>query len=65
VGGEIIVVVIESVEVSGHVDNGGVILGGVSPLQGLKSFPPGGGIFVARWKVTKWGFKDLSAVVLA
>jgi hypothetical protein len=31
VGGEIIVVGIEGVEVSGHVDNGGVILGGVSP----------------------------------
>jgi hypothetical protein len=65
VGGEIIVVGIEGVEVSGHVDNGGVILGGVSPWQSLKSFPPGGGIFVAGWEITKGGFKDLSAVVLA
>jgi hypothetical protein len=30
VGGEIIVVVVEGVEVSGHVDDGGVIFCGVS-----------------------------------
>jgi hypothetical protein len=64
VGGKVIVVVIESVEISGHVDDGGVILGRISPRQGLKSFPPGGGIFVARWEVMKGGFKDLSIVVL-
>jgi hypothetical protein len=31
VGGEVIVVVVEGVEVSDHVDNGGVILGWISP----------------------------------
>jgi hypothetical protein len=65
VGGKVIVVVIESVEISGHVDDGGVILSRISSWQGLKSFPPGWGIFVARWEVTKRGFKNLSAVVLA
>ena len=59
------VVVIESVEISDHVDDGGVILSGISSWEGLKSFPPGRGIFVARWEVTKGGFKDNSAVVLA
>jgi hypothetical protein len=53
VGGEVIVVVVESVEISSHVDDGGVILGRISPWQGLKSFLLGGGIFVARWEVTK------------
>jgi hypothetical protein len=65
VGGKVIILVIESVKVSSHVDDGGVILGRVSPWQGPKSFPPGGGIFVAGWKVAKGGFKDYSAVVLA
>jgi hypothetical protein len=64
-GGKVIILVIESVEVSSHIDDGGVILGRVSSRQGLKSFPPGGGIFVAGWKVAKGGFKDYSAVVLA
>jgi hypothetical protein len=31
VGGKVIILVIESVEVSSHVDDGGVILGRVSP----------------------------------
>jgi hypothetical protein len=65
VGGKVIVVVIESVEISGHVDDGGVILSRISSWQGLKSFPLGRGIFVARWEVTKGGFKNLFAVVLA
>jgi hypothetical protein len=63
--GKVVIVVIEGVEISGHVDNGGVILSRISSWQGLKSFPPGRGIFVTRWEVTKGGFKDLPAVVLA
>jgi hypothetical protein len=30
-GGKVVVVLIESVEVPGHVDDGGVILGRISP----------------------------------
>jgi hypothetical protein len=37
---------------------------GSPPDRGLKSFPPGGGILVAGWKVAKGGFKDHSVVVL-
>ena len=47
VGGEFIVVVVEGVEVSDHVDDSGVIFCGISSLQSLESFPPGGGVFVA------------------
>jgi hypothetical protein len=65
VGGKVVIVVIKSVEISGHVDDGGVILSRISSWEGLKSFPPGRGIFVARWEVTKGGFKDLPAIVLA
>ena len=60
-GGEIIVVVIESVEVSGHVDNGGVILGGVSPCRCFGSDRTPGvapqGVFRSRTvstTVAKW-----------
>jgi hypothetical protein len=65
VGGKVVIVVIECVEISGHVDYGGVIFSRISSWQGLKSFPPGRGIFVARWEVTKGGLKDFPAVVLA
>jgi hypothetical protein len=47
---KVVIVVVKGVEISGHVDYGGVILIRISPWQGLKSFPPGRGIFVAGWK---------------
>jgi hypothetical protein len=64
-GEKVVIVVIKSVEVSSHVYYGGVILSRISFWQGLKSFPPGRGIFVAGWKETKGCLGDFPAVVLA
>jgi hypothetical protein len=65
VGEKVVIVVVKGVEISGHVDYGGVILSRISSGQGLKSFPSGRGIFVARWKVTKGCLGDFPVVVLA
>ena len=65
VGEKVVIVVVKSVEVSGHVYYGGVILIRISSRQGLKSFPPGRGIFVAGCKITKGCLGDFPAVVLA
>jgi hypothetical protein len=64
-GEKVIIMVVKGVEISGHVDYGGVIFSRIPSWQGLKYFPPGRGIFVAGWKVTKGCLKDFPTVVLA
>jgi hypothetical protein len=64
-GEKVIKVSVKGVEISGHVDYGGVILIMLSSSQSLESFPPSRVVFVAGWEVAKGCLDDFFVVVLA